>query len=171
MTFVYHPDGVHHILAGNHANYRKDNVFYAETRDAFGDGMLTSQDDDWQRQKRFLQPLFTQRRVAGYAQTIGAEVGDVVRRWRAEPVARRDLDAEMTRLTLQVVCRVLFGEDIRHALPVVQRRFGPLGEAVRKRSMAAVRTPRGWPTPVNRQLARSRRELFEVCDRIIADRR
>ncbi len=70
MTFVYHPDGAHHILAGNHANYRKENFFYTEVRDTFGDGLLTSQDDDWQRQKRFLQPLFTDRRVTGYAASI-----------------------------------------------------------------------------------------------------
>ena len=39
-------------------NYRKENVFYSELRSAFGDGLLTTQDVQWQRQKRFLQPLF-----------------------------------------------------------------------------------------------------------------
>ena len=56
LYFVFHPDGAHRMLAGNAGNYSKDNVFYAEIRHAFGDGLLTSQDDDWQRQKRFLQP-------------------------------------------------------------------------------------------------------------------
>ncbi|MEV4639536.1 cytochrome P450 [Actinoplanes sp. NPDC049548] len=171
MTFVYHPDGVQHILAGHAGNYRKDNVFYGEVRDAFGDGLLTSQDDDWQRQKRFLQPLFTARRVIGYATTMADQVDAVVRRWRAEPAAVRDLHDEMTRLTLRIVCRVLFGNDIEQALPVVQHRFGPLGEAVRARSMAPVRVPASWPTPTNRRLHRARRELFGVCDDIIAARR
>ena len=98
MTFVFHPDGAHRVLAGNAANYRKDSVFYGEIRDAFGDGLLTSQDDDWQRQKRFLQPLFTPRRVAGYADLITGQVDETIARWRATPAAERDMHAEMTRL-------------------------------------------------------------------------
>ena len=62
LYFIFHPDGAHRVLAGNAANYRKANVFYTEIREAFGDGLLTSQDDDWQRQKRFLQPLFGPKR-------------------------------------------------------------------------------------------------------------
>jgi len=37
--------------------------------------------------------------------------------------------------------------------------------------MAGLRAPRQWPTPVNRQLQRSRRELHGVCDEIVAHRR
>ena len=45
--------------------------------------LLTSQDDDWQRQKRFLQPLFTHRRVAGYAATMSEQVDALVAKWRS----------------------------------------------------------------------------------------
>ena len=171
LHFVFHPDGAQHVLAGRAATYRKDNVFYAEVRDAFGDGLLTSQDDDWQRQKRFLQPLFTHRRVASYAATMSEQVDAMVAEWRAGPAADRDMHREMTRLTLRVVCRVLFGNHLEQALPVVQRWFGPLGESVRRRSMAPFRVPSTWPTVVNHRLTRARRELFAVCDDIIGDRR
>ena len=171
LWVVFHPDGVQRVLAGNSANYRKDNVFYSEIRDTFGDGLLTSQDGDWHRQKRFLQPLFTQRHVAGYADAMAVHIDDLIGQWRAEPATVRDMDDAMTRLALRIVCRVLFGNDIEQAIPVVQRWFGPLGEAVRKRSMAPIRLPRTWPTSVNRQLARARAELFAVCDQIIAARR
>jgi cytochrome P450 len=171
MTVLFHPDAAQRVLAGNAAAYRKDNVFYAEIRDAFGDGLLTSQDETWQRQKRFLQPLFTPRRVTGYAGVMAAQVRETVAQWSAQPAAERDLDEAMTRLALRIVCRVLFGDDLGRAMPVVQRWFGPLGEAVRRRGMSPVRLPAGWPTPLNRQLARARRELFGVCDRIIAERR
>jgi cytochrome P450 len=76
LWVTFHPDGAQRVLAGNSANYRKDNIFYSEIRDAFGDGLLTSQDDDWQRQKRFLQPLFTQRHVAGYADAMAVHIDD-----------------------------------------------------------------------------------------------
>lgn len=171
LYFVFHPDGAQRVLAGNAGNYRKDNVFYAEVRATFGDGLLTSQDDEWHRQKRFLQPLFTPRRVAGYAATMGAQVEDVIRQWRAEPAAVRDLHDAMTRLTLRIVCRVLFGNDTQQALPVIHRWARPLGEAVRRRSMAPVRVPIGWPTPTNRRVTSAQRDLFGVCDAIIGERR
>jgi cytochrome P450 len=44
---LFHPDAAHRVLAGFSANYRKENVFYSEVRNAFGDGLLTSQDEEW----------------------------------------------------------------------------------------------------------------------------
>ncbi len=171
LFLLFHPDAAQHVLASSWTDYRKDNVFYREVRGAFGDGLLTSQDDQWQRQKRFLQPLFTARRVAGYASAMGEQVEKLARRWRQRPSPMVDLHDEMTRLTLRIVCRVLFGEDFRQALPVVQGAFGPLGEAVLRRAMSPLRLPVGWPTPVNRRLVRARQGLYGVCDEIIARRR
>jgi len=171
LHLVSHPDGAHRVLAGAATNYRKDNVFYAEIRSAFGDGLLTSQDADWQRQKRFLQPLFGPKRVDAYAAAMGGQVDALVRRWRSRLPATLDLHDEMTRLTLSTICRILFGEDLDRVLPVVQRTFDPLGDAVRRRAMAGLRPPRDWPTPVNRQRRQAERGLHGVCDEIVAHRR
>jgi cytochrome P450 len=171
MHVLFHPDAAHRVLAGWPANYRKENVFYSEIRSAFGDGLLTTQDAEWQRQKRYLQPLFVARRVNGYAAVMTEQVQQVVHRWRARPPGTVDLHEEMTRLTLATACRILFGEDLGQALPVVQRTFGPLGDAVRRRALAGGRVPRGWPTPVNQRLRHAQRELRGVCDQIVAHRR
>jgi len=171
MHMLFHPDAAHQVLAGRSANYRKENVFYGEIRSAFGDGLLTTQDAEWQRQKRYLQPLFVARRVDGYATAMTEQIQHVVTRWRGRPPGSVDLHQEMTRLTLATVCRILFGEDLGQALPVVQRTFSPLADAVRRRALSGGRVPRGWPTPVNRRLRRAQHELQSVCDEIIADRR
>src|SRR4051794_29719588 len=70
---IFHPDGVHRVLAARADDYRKDNRFYSEIRWAVGDGLLNSQDERWKRQRRFIQPLFTRKRIAGYAATMGEE--------------------------------------------------------------------------------------------------
>src|SRR5262249_47063571 len=171
MHMLFHPDAAHRVLAGWSANYRKENVFYSEIRSAFGDGLLTTQDAQWQRQKRYLQPLFVARRVNGYATAMTEQVQQVVQRWRAQPPGTIDLYEQMTRLTLATVCRILFGDDLGQALPVVQRTFGPMGDAVRRRALAGGRVPQRWPTPVNQRLRRAQRELRSVCDQIVAHRR
>src|SRR6266540_3146101 len=111
LYLLSHPDAMQRVLASSWRNYRKENVFYSEVRGAFGDGVLTSQDGEWQRQMRFLQPLFTAKRVAGYAAVMSEQVQDLAQQWRLRPAGMVDLHDEMTRLTLRIVCRVLFGAD------------------------------------------------------------
>jgi cytochrome P450 len=170
---VFHPDAVRRVLSGEADQYRKDNRFYEELRWALGDGLLNSQDERWLRQRRFIQPLFTRRRIAGYAQSMADEAVDLVARWRpaaagAHPV---DLHGEMSRLTLRVVGRLLFGSDVERAVPVVAHAFPILGAYARGRAFAPARLPRSWPTPSNRRAVRAQIDVYGVCDELIAQRR
>jgi cytochrome P450 len=170
---VFHPDAVRRVLASEADGYRKDNRFYEEVRWALGDGLLNSQDEGWLRQRRFIQPLFTRRRIAGYARSMADEAVDMVERWqsRAAGGTTIDLHAEMSRLTLRVVGRLLFGSDVERAIPVVAYAFPILGEYALRRAFAPVRVPRSWPTPSNRRAVRAQRDLYAVCDELIARRR
>jgi cytochrome P450 len=78
---VFSAEGAQQVLATESANFRKDNAFYQEVRESFGNGLLTSQDDDYLRQRRLVQPLFTRRRVDGYAQAVTTEVAALTSRW------------------------------------------------------------------------------------------
>jgi cytochrome P450 len=167
---IFHPDGVRQAMATDADRYRKDNVFYGELRWALGDGLLNSQDERWLRQRRFIQPLFTRRRIAGYAEAMGEEAEALSARWRAAGDTI-DLHAEMSRVTLRVVGRLLFGADVERAVPVVARVFPLLGEYSRMRAYSPLRTPHGWPTPANRRAAAARAEIRSVCDELIAARR
>jgi cytochrome P450 len=173
LFFVFHPEGIRRVLATEADRYRKDNRFYEEVRWALGDGLLNSQDDRWLRQRRFIQPLFTRRRIAGYAASMAEEAADLVAAWRPVAAAGRAVDAhaEMSRLTLRVVGRLLFGADVERAVPVVRSSFPLLGRYARSRAFAPVRLPREWPTPANRRALRARRAIRDVCDELIARRR
>src|SRR4051795_546193 len=108
LYVVFHPGGVRRVLATDADRYRKDNRFYEEIRWALGDGLLNSQDDRWLRQRRFIQPLFTRRRIAGYAASMAEEAAHLVGAWRPAAAAGRPVDAraEMSGLTLRVVGRM-----------------------------------------------------------------
>jgi cytochrome P450 len=170
---AFHPDAVHRVLATEADRYRKDTVFYDEVRWALGDGLLNSQDERWLRQRRFVQPLFTRRRIAGYAESMADEAAGLVDWWRSLAAAGTvmDVHAEMSRLTLRIVGRLLFGADVEHATPAVRYAFPILGGHVRRRAFAPVRVPHGWPTPANRRAARAQATIRAVCDDLIARRR
>ncbi|MGH3490401.1 MAG: cytochrome P450 [Actinopolymorphaceae bacterium] len=167
---VFSPDGVREVLS-DPARFRKDNRFYIEVRESFGNGLLTSQDDDYVRQRRLIQPLFTRRRVDRYASAMCHEVSVAVEDWRSATDQVVDVIEESTKLTLRVVARILFGADVDDAIETVRRSFPVIGEYTRSRGFSPIYIPRQWPTPSNRRAAAALSELYGVCDRIISGRR
>jgi cytochrome P450 len=169
---VFSPEGAQQVLATQAANFRKDNVFYEELRQSVGNGLLTSQDDAYLRQRRLVQPLFTRRRVNGYAAQVAEEAASLAAGWRDEPGdGTVELVGAMHRFALHVVGRILFGTDVRQAFKVIERTLPALQEYSLKRGFSPLKVPRTWPTPANRRAGRLQAELRALCDGIIADRR
>lgn len=168
---VFAPEGVQQILASQAAGFRKDHPLYEEVRQAFGNGLLTSQDSDYLRQRRLVQPLFTKRRVDSYAAAITTEAGTLAERWRAAGDHTVDLVPEMNRLALRTVARILFGLDAAAAEDAFHRCAPVINAYVVRRAYVPVKVPREWPTPANLRARAATDELNALCDRIIADRR
>ncbi|WP_030416236.1 cytochrome P450 [Streptomyces sp. NRRL S-1448] len=168
---VFAPEGVQQILASQAANFRKDHPLYEEVRQAFGNGLLTSQDADYLRQRRLVQPLFTKRRVDGYASAVTGEAATVVDRWRTAEDATVDLVPEMNRFALRTVARILFGLDAEEAVAAIHRCAPVINAYVVQRAYVPVKIPRHWPTPGNLRARAAMDELDALCDRIIAGRR
>ncbi|MCF3146748.1 cytochrome P450 [Streptomyces platensis] len=167
---VFAPEGVQQILASQAANFRKDHPLYEEVRQAFGNGLLTSQDADYLRQRRLVQPLFTKRRVDGYASAVTTEAATLADRWRTAG-GTVDLVPEMNRLALRTVSRILFGLDAEAAVDAIHRCAPVINAYVVRRAYVPVKIPREWPTPGNQRARAATDELNALCDRIVADRR
>jgi cytochrome P450 len=169
---VFHPDGVKAVLAGSRAGYSKGNRFYRQIAEAFGWGLLTSEGRLWQRQRRLVQPLFTRRQIATYAELMAEEADAVAGRWgrstRNGGVV--DANAEMVRLALRVVGRAIFGDDVATAGAVLDSAFPALNRHTFRRAMSPLAPPASWPTPDNRRAARARRALYGVVDELITQR-
>ncbi|MGN6161997.1 MAG: cytochrome P450 [Marmoricola sp.] len=150
-------------------NFRKDNALYREFRQIFGDGLLTAQDDEWLRQKRFVQPVFTRARVDGYLQMILEEVDAVALSWRDRDEV--ELSSAMTHLTLRVVGRVLFGDGLDELEATIATEFPRAQGGIMKRAAMGGKVPLSWPIPLNTELRAAQANLYDVVDRIIEERR
>ncbi|MEU9299680.1 cytochrome P450 [Streptomyces sp. NPDC048269] len=168
---VFSAEGAQQVLASESANFRKDNPFYQEVRESFGNGLLTSQDEDYLRQRRLVQPLFTRRRVDGYAGAVAAETEAVVAAWQEAPDGIVDVSDQMMHLALRAVARILFGTDVEATVDVVDRCFPVITDYVLRRGYSPANIPRSWPTPANKRAAAAMNELYAVCDKIIGERR
>jgi cytochrome P450 len=169
---VFHPDGVKAVLAGSREGYSKGNRFYQQIAQSFGWGLLTSEGELWRRQRRLVQPLFTRKQIAAYAELMAEEAAAVAGRW--DRATRNggsvDANAEMVRLALRVVGRAIFGDDVARAGAVLDSAFPVLNRHTFRRAMSPLAPPASWPTPDNRRAARARQELYEVVDELIAHR-
>ena len=135
---VFHPDGVKAVLTGSRDGYSKGNRFYKQIAQSFGWGLLTSEGELWQRQRRLVQPLFTRNQVAAYAELMAEEAAVAAERWdRAmRDGGGVDANAEMVRLALRVVGRAIFGDDVSRAADVLDSAFPVLNRHTFRRAMS-----------------------------------
>ena len=72
-----------------------------------GEGLLTSEGELHRRHARLAAPAFGRRRVAGYHLAMRELAEQTSAGWRDGQ--QLDVHVEMTRLTLRIVVRTLFG--------------------------------------------------------------
>jgi cytochrome P450 len=170
----FHPDGVQHVLASGSGHYAKGGRVYRELTPLLGNGLLTSEGEEWRRQKRLIQPLFTRKRVGAYVEMMAAEGEHLVGRWRrlhAGGGDAVDLNAQMTAFTLRVVGRALFGSDMDHVVEVLRPTVPYLSHRALRRGLAPRAVPAHWRTPDNIRADAARARITDVVDELIATRR
>lgn len=109
FAVVTSPQGARDVLAGSGSGFDKEAILHIENR-RLGENVFNLRHDRWVPRRRPLQPVFTKRQVAEYAGHM-AEAATTV---AADLIGRgtADLDAQMRRLTLQVIGRSVFGVDL-----------------------------------------------------------
>jgi cytochrome P450 len=82
----------------------------AQLEEFLGAGLLTSEDDLWERQREAIQPAFYMDHIRHYAERMVAQAEATAERWTAgEPV---DVRSSMTRCTLDILVDCMFGTEI-----------------------------------------------------------
>jgi cytochrome P450 len=173
VYIVSHPDGVKHILQDQNRRYSKDTIQYNALATITGRGLLTSDGAFWLRQRRLAQPAFARPRLMSLDQIVVPAAREMLARWKAkagegQPV---DVDAEMMRLTLEVVGKALFSIDLRQdAGKLTQAVLTTLDHIVHRARNVIV--PPAWvPTPHNLRFQNALRLLDQTVYGIIAERR
>ena len=168
-----HPDHIRHVLRANNRNYVKSKN-YEPVKLVVGKGLLASEGDFWRRQRRLVQPAFHRRRIAGLASLMVAETEGMLERWTSLPYGRGepfDVHKEMTRLTLTIVSKALFGADVEGKVGRISAAQAFLNGYVDSRIGALPRLPHWVPTPKNARYRRAMADLDGVVYSLIDERR
>ncbi len=129
-TWVFnHPDDVRRILITNHRNYTKG-VGFDRIKILLGNGIIVSEGEFWKRQRRMMQPGFHRRILAQFDRHIAQANDRLLVEWQAkalmgEPVNVTD---DMSKMTLEIILRVIFGDDLDDLNQAAERPFSVLTE-------------------------------------------
>jgi cytochrome P450 len=170
------PEHAEHVLAAHQDNYVKA-FTYRPLRALIGNGLLTSEGEDWRRHRRLIQPVFTRQQVTAAGPQMAAATQRMLSRWDSLSAgAVVNVSAEMGALALDIVGQVLFGADLmgeavqmRRAMAVGQRaatlatfapvQWGPASTRVLKAVTRRISRTEGVDGPVQRVIAARRAAL------------
>ena len=165
------PAHIKHVLQDNARNYHKSPL-YDRLRDGLGNGLLTSEDSFWLRQRRLAQPAFHRQRLMTMADAMVACVDHMLERWDRTAAAGDTIDvvAEMMALTQAIIVRTMFSTDLGATAEIVNRTWPIIDRRIGETFWSA-KLETQLPLPANRRFQRALHELETVVYRIIADRR
>ena len=167
--FLYHPNEIEYVLSTNPRNFRKamslrSNFFQR----LVGNGLLTSEGEEWKRQRRLSSPAFHRHRISAYADTMVGYTSRLMASW--QPGEARDVHREMMRLTLEIVVRCLFSADISNDVDHVGDTLKELVKPFAAQATLKWILDNRLPTPTNLRFNRFVKRIDDVVYRIIAAR-
>jgi cytochrome P450 len=165
------PANIKHVLQDNARNYHKSPL-YERLKDGIGNGLLTSEDSFWLRQRRLAQPAFHRQRLVAMSDAMVACTVEMLDRWDRTASAgdRIDLVAEMMALTQAIIVRTMFSTDLGATAEIVNRTWPIINRRIGE-TFWSTKLETTLPLPANLRFRRALRELETVVYRIIADRR
>ncbi len=164
------PEHAHQVLVAHWRNYVRKSAAITRISLSLGTGLLSSNGPLWVRQRRMLQPAFTRPAIGALLPLILRVNEQLCARWvqAAHGGASVDVTADVSRATLEITLRALFGEDY----PAVAGEFELITQDLRDLAFA-----HGFSAlrPLVVEIARARRqrpdaEAADLLGRILSAR-
>ncbi|MCS6910165.1 MAG: cytochrome P450 [Anaerolineales bacterium] len=168
-VLITHPDDIHKVLVAEADKFCKSAVYRELLSRVLGNGLLTSDGEFWQRQRKLVQPAFHHKRIQAYGAVMTEQAAQMLETWRPGEV--RPLNRDMMRLTLGIVCKTLFGADVSGDADRVAMALTAVLELVDVALEAPFFLPEWWPSPRRQQQRAVRQILDEVVYGFIRRRR
>jgi cytochrome P450 len=169
VYLINNPDYIEKVLIYDHRNFKKGKRLQT-AKAVLGEGLVTSEGDLHNRQRRLIQPIFHPKQILTYCNTMTDYAVRMRDRWRDGDTV--DVSEEMMRLTLGIICKSVLDYDIEsEALEV-----GKALTTIRKYSKR-LQSPIGHVLdkipilPAVRGAREAKKELDSLVYELIADRR
>src|SRR4029077_14291722 len=170
VYFLYNPDHFEYVLSTNAKNFIKSRSLRTPFfRRLVGNGLLTSEGEEWKRQRRLAQPAFHRQRISGYGDVMVEYADRMISGWSNDEV--RDIHRDMMRLTLEIVVKTLFNADISGDADKVGRLLSRMVKPFASQATLKWILDNRLPTPTHPRFNADAREIDNIVYPLIAERR
>ncbi|MGA9297585.1 MAG: cytochrome P450, partial [Nitrososphaeraceae archaeon] len=169
VYLINNPDYIEKVLIYDHRNFKKGKRLQT-AKTILGEGLVTSEGDFHNRQRRLIQPIFHPKQIMTYSNIMTDYAVRVRNRWNDGAIV--DISEEMMRLTLGIICKSVLNYDVESEAQEV----GKALTTVRKYSKR-LQSPIGHVLdkipilPAPRRAREARKELDSLVYGLISDRR
>jgi cytochrome P450 len=109
VYLINNPDYIEKVLIYDHRNFKKGARLQA-AKSLLGEGLVTSEGDFHNRQRRLIQPIFHPKRIMEYGKIMTDYAIRFRDRWKNEETI--DIAEEMMKLTLGIICKSVLNYDV-----------------------------------------------------------
>ena len=167
-VMVCDPTAIERALVSEADRFRKPDFQGDALGDLLGDGLLLSEGDTWEKQRKLANPAFSMSRLSGMADRItghaearlnGIDDGDTI-----------DVERVMTRTTLDVILDLMMGVELsEERVETVEEQLMPLGRRFEPDPIRFA-MPEWVPMPDDAEFNAAVETLDGILDEIIATR-
>jgi cytochrome P450 len=168
IYLVSDPELVREVLVTQGRSFMKGRALQ-EAKRLLGEGLLTSEGELHLRQRRLVQPLFHQERIASYGEAMVDYAARAASRWSDGEAL--DVAEEMTRLTLAVVGKTIFDADVEGDTDEVGEALTTAMEAFDRFMLPWAGILERLPLPASRRFRSAVGRLDAIVERMIEERR
>jgi cytochrome P450 len=165
-----HPNMIHDVLVKRAASFHKTPRIKQVLGAVLGEGLLTSDGEEWRSHRRLVQPAFHSSRIEAYGAVMTEYTESMMRDWVTG--GEVDMRHEMMKLTLGIVAKTLFDADLDGDL---SERVGQAVTVTQEHGNDQFRRlmtlPRWVPTAGNRRSQAAVKDLDSILSEIIRARR
>ncbi|MFE8700650.1 cytochrome P450 [Cytobacillus sp. FJAT-54145] len=163
---VNSPDFVKEILVAKDRFFVKGRTSKVLRR-TIGDGLLTSEKEEHEIQKKHLQPLFYKESIHSYVQTIKEETQLLEAKLQENHTY--SIQNEMMQLTLSIISKTMFATDLEESKQELAIAVSEIIEQSAKDLFSIVILPLSVPTQGNKLHKSAIKKLEEMIYRVIVD--
>jgi len=162
------PTAIERVLVSEADQFRKPDFQGDALGDLLGDGLLLSEGETWEQQRKLANPAFSMARLSGMADRITDHAEDRIADWSHGDVI--DAEQSMTRVTLDVILDLMMGVELsEQRVRTIEEQLLPLGQRFEPDPIRFA-MPQWMPMPDDAEFNHAVRTLDEVLDDIIAVR-
>lgn len=168
---IQNPESCRHILQENAKNYFKPGSA-KEMKRFLGEGLATSNGEQWLRQRRLMQPGFHRKKIESLVTIINNETTGLIKNWKEQSSPHTEnISQVFLNLTLGNITKAMFGTDLGRNLNEIAQVVSKHLEYATDKATSIIKIPHYIPTPANRQFKKANTEFEKIIYSIIEQRK